>query len=127
MLGRYGLSQATYQVLRIVREHDPKGLPSQAIGPLMIARGPDVTRLVDRLCRLGLVSRVRCHEDRRVMYVRATVRGRACLARLDPKVRAIHRAQFAGVSGRDVDKLIRLLGRVRRRSRSAQPRKPHEA
>lgn len=118
LLDEYGLSQATYNVLRIVRGHGERGLPSQRIAPLMVARVPDVTRLVDRLCRSGLVSRVRCAEDRRIVYVRLTSQGSALLRSLDPKVLDVHRAQFDGVSRKDLSSLLHMLERVRERAAS---------
>src|SRR5262245_29060496 len=51
-----------YNVLRILRG-SPEGLPSGEIANRMIARDPDITRLVDRLERRGLVTRARGRQD----------------------------------------------------------------
>ena len=59
------LTPNQYNVLRILRGSHPTRLPCGDIAGRMIARDPDVTRLVDRLSRRGLVTRVRGRQDRR--------------------------------------------------------------
>jgi len=44
------------------------GIPCSEIGERMITRDPDVTRLLDRLQKRGLVERSRGKQDRRVIY-----------------------------------------------------------
>src|SRR5262245_46894299 len=53
------LTLQQYNVLRILRGSHPTPLPSGEIATRMIDRDPDITRLVDRLERRGLVSRLR--------------------------------------------------------------------
>jgi MarR family transcriptional regulator, 2-MHQ and catechol-resistance regulon repressor len=113
-----GLSEATYNILRILRgESAPQragaGVPMQTIGERLIARVPDVTRLVDRLERSGLVQRTRTSEDRRVVLVSITVRGIGLLSKLDEPVRELHRRQLGHLSKRDLEQLTRLLVRAR--------------
>ncbi len=57
------VSATQYNVLRILRG-SPAGLPCGEIGNRMITRDPDVTRLLDRLEKRGLISRCRETEDR---------------------------------------------------------------
>ena len=54
------LSSTQYNVLRILRGA-PEGLPCGEIASRMITRDPDITRLLDRLEKRGLISR--CRED----------------------------------------------------------------
>ena len=63
------LTPNQYNVLRILRGSHPTRLPCGDIAERMIARDPDITRLVDRLSRRGLVTRVRGRRDRRVVEV----------------------------------------------------------
>lgn len=116
-----GLSEATYNILRILRgESAPQrggaaggGVPMQTIGERLVARVPDVTRLVDRLERSGLVQRTRTSEDRRVVLVSITVRGIGLLSKLDEPVRELHRRQLGHLPKRDLEQLTRLLVRAR--------------
>ena len=52
----YNLSSTQYNVLRILRGID-QPLPCGQIGERMVTRDPDVTRLLDRLERRGLIQR----------------------------------------------------------------------
>ena len=70
-----GLTSSQYNVLRILRGSHPTRLPCSEISERMIARDPDVTRLVDRLGASGLVERVRAEHDRRVVEVGITPKG----------------------------------------------------
>src|SRR5262245_6266883 len=59
---KFGLTTSTYNVLRILRG-SPDGLPRGDIGQRMVNPAPDVTRLIDRLTRRGLVRRLRTKSD----------------------------------------------------------------
>jgi len=66
----------------------------------MIPRDPDVTRLLDRLEKRGLISRRRETKDRRTVRGRITPEGLTLLTRLDEPVQAAYRKQL-GHLGRD--------------------------
>ena len=84
------LSATQYNVLRILRG-SPEGLPCGEIANRMITRDPDITRLLDRLEKRGLISRCRETKDRRMVMARITPEGLKLLARLDEPVRNAHR------------------------------------
>ncbi|HEX5574528.1 MAG TPA: MarR family transcriptional regulator, partial [Gemmatimonadales bacterium] len=50
-----GISQSQYNILRILRGARPNALKISEISDRMITRDPDVTRLIDRLIKQGLV------------------------------------------------------------------------
>src|SRR5579864_8768911 len=79
------VSANQYNVLRILRG-SPAGLPCGEIASRMITRDPDITRLLDRLGKRGLISRRREAKDRRMVLTRITPEGLAVLARLDRPV-----------------------------------------
>ena len=93
------LSATQYNVLRILRGA-PEGLPCGEIANRMITRDPDVTRLLDRLEKRGLISRCRQTRDRRTVMARITPLGLKLLARLDEPVLAAHR-KLLGHMGRE--------------------------
>jgi len=68
------LSATQYNVLRILRG-SPEGLPCGEIAARMITRDPDVTRLLDRMEKRGLISRSRDNKDRRTVIGRITPGG----------------------------------------------------
>jgi DNA-binding MarR family transcriptional regulator len=109
----HGLSAPQYNVLRILRGHGPAGVPSCEVGAQMVARTPDVTRLVDRLEAAGLACRCRTPDDRRVVLVRITPAGLNLLEKLDRPVMDLHRRALAHLSRAELEELNRLLVKVR--------------
>ena len=93
------LSATQYNVLRILRGA-PEGLPCGEVANRMITRDPDITRLLDRLEKRGLISRTRETRDRRMVMARITPQGLKLLGRLDEPVQETHRKQL-GHLGRD--------------------------
>lgn len=112
LLAAHGLSPAQYNVLRILRGAGDAGLPCRDIAERLLTKGPDVTRLVDRLEPHGFLVRARTPDDRRVVRVRLSPQGRALLDGLDEPVRQLHEAQFAGLAADSRATLIELLDRI---------------
>jgi DNA-binding MarR family transcriptional regulator len=106
------LSSTQYNVLRILRGA-PEGLPCGEIGNRMITRDPDITRLLDRLEKRGLVSRCREAKDRRMVLTRITDAGLELLARLDAPVQETHRAQMGHLGGERLQALVELVRAAR--------------
>src|ERR1700675_273919 len=92
------LSPTQYNVLRILRG-SPDGLPCGEIASRMITRDPDITRLLDRLEKRGLISRCRETKDRRMVMARITPDGLKLLSRLDEPVEEGHRKQLGHMGG----------------------------
>ncbi len=107
------LSMTQYNVLRILRG-SPDGLPCGEIANRMITRDPDITRLLDRLEKRGLIARRREARDRRMVLTRITAEGLTLLSRLDEPVQEAHRRQM-GHLGRD---RLRALCELLRTARS---------
>src|SRR3712207_351285 len=85
LFARHGVTRDQYNVLRILRGAHPDGHPRYEITNRLIRRAPDVTRLLDRLERQGLVERVRTREDRRLSITRITDAGMAVLDAIEPE------------------------------------------
>src|ERR1700723_2205408 len=113
LLKAEGISPAQYNVLRILRG-EPEGLLCGEIANRMISRDPDITRLVDRLEKQGLISRCRRDQDRRGGVVRIAPQGLSLLSRLDEPVRELHREQLGHIAPKRLQNLIRLLRACRR-------------
>lgn len=102
------LSATQYNVLRILRGA-PEGLPCGEIANRMISRDPDVTRLLDRLEKRGLISRSRETTDRRMVVTRITSEGLQSLSRLDNPVQQAHIRQLGHLGRKRMELLTRLL------------------
>lgn len=110
------LTPVQYNVLRILRGAGSEGLTASEVGERLIARSPDVTRLIDRLEKRRLVIRRTCHDDRRAVRIWITETGRELLASLDHKARTMFQSLFRGMSARKLqtlrDTLDEVLGAV---------------
>ena len=101
-----------YNALRILRGSHPLRLTSSDVGERMIARDPDVTRLVDRLVTRGLVTRARSRQDRRVVEVGVTDKGLALLRKLDEHVKKMPKALLGHLGPKRLRQLVDLLDAV---------------
>lgn len=106
------LSPTQYNVLRILRG-TPEGLPCGEIANRMITRDPDITRLLDRLEKRGLISRCREAKDRRMVLARISPEGFKILGRLDEPVQETHRKQLGHLGRERLRQLSELLHAAR--------------
>ena len=67
LLKPLGLTSTQYNVLRILRGAGSGGLLCRQIGERMITQDPDITRLLDRMEKRGLITRSRDSRDRRAI------------------------------------------------------------
>ena len=79
---QFGISPQQYNILRILRGAGDQ-MKVQIVKERMIERAPNATRLMDKLCGKDLISRKRCEEDRRVVYVEITKDGLQLLTDID--------------------------------------------
>src|ERR1700751_3453197 len=102
------LSPTQYNVLRILRGA-PAGLPCGEIASRMITRDPDITRLLDRLEKRGLIERWRGAKDRRLVMARISPDGLKLVARLDDPIQAAHHKQLGHLGRKRLRMLSGLL------------------
>ena len=107
------LSATQYNVLRILRGAGEDGASCKDIGSRMVARDPDITRLMDRLEQRGLVTRDRAKEDRRVVTHRLTKAGVELVNELDRPIEAAHKRTMGHMKAEKLRELVGLLEEVR--------------
>ena len=74
----FGISPQQYNILRILNgAYEP--LKVQVIKERMIERSPNATRLMDKLCAKHLIDRIPCPDDRRVVHIIITDKGKQLL------------------------------------------------
>jgi DNA-binding MarR family transcriptional regulator len=86
LCGTFKITLAQFNVLRILKGAHPGGYPRGEIIIRMVEPSPDVTRLIDRLIREGLVERFNSDEDRRLSLARITKKGINLLKKINPEV-----------------------------------------
>lgn len=94
--------------------------PSELTRALLVTAG-NVTGIVDRLVRSGLVERRRVPTDRRAVRVALTSSGRQVMARALPRHGRDVASLLSALPARDLSQLRLLLGRLTRGLESAAP------
>ena len=112
LMKQHALTGTQYNVLRILRGAEPAGLPCKGISDRMISHDPDMTRLLDRMEKRGLITRVRQLDDRRVIKTRITGQGLDILKKLDAPVEELHRQQFRNIAVARLKSLAATLEEV---------------
>ena len=113
LLKTQDLSMAQYNVLRILCGAGPEGATCGDVSENLIRHDPDVTRLMDRLDKRGLIERARDTKDRRVVRTRITKAGAALLAELDEPVDELHARQLGHIGSKRLAELVALLDEAR--------------
>jgi DNA-binding MarR family transcriptional regulator len=81
-MDRFDLTMPQFNILRILR--GAKGpINVNTVKDRMIERSPNTTRLMDKLIEKGLIERIRCEQDRRVVHVNISELGQDLLSQID--------------------------------------------
>jgi DNA-binding MarR family transcriptional regulator len=110
LLTGHELNRAEFDVLSALRRNGVLN-PGQ-ISREMLSSGAAITKRLDRLARLGLVSRSASERDRRVVQVRLTDKGVALIDELMPRQLEAELAALANLSEQERAELAALLGMV---------------
>ncbi|HEX6106772.1 MAG TPA: MarR family winged helix-turn-helix transcriptional regulator [Gemmatimonadales bacterium] len=113
VLKPHGLTPTQFNALRILRGAGAEGLCRNEVRDRLIARVPDATRLLERLCEMGLVVREREGQDRRFVRARITRAGLELLDALDGVMLGLHRRQLGHLGERKLRALVELLAEAR--------------
>ena len=114
VLQAFGLTQAQFDILMLLRYQTADGAADQTtLGRMLVVNRSNVTGLVDRMERDGLVTRVGDPADRRVKRVRMTPAGARILERAGQAYAARTREIVAGLTPVNLAALCRSLETVR--------------
>jgi DNA-binding MarR family transcriptional regulator len=111
-LGRHGVSGAAFNTLQVLAASGGAACPHEISDRLSVSRAT-VTGVLDSLEQRHLIRRVAHPQDRRMLRVEMTPRARRLLDRLAPEHDRALRRIFAGLPGRDQQRLNVLLNRLR--------------
>lgn len=109
----FGITGPQHNVLRILRGAGEKGLCGREIGERLVARVPDVPRMLERMEAMQLITRVRDAEDRRHVTARITPKGLELLSRVEPVMDQAERQRFGHMSADQIQAIIAGLAAVR--------------
>lgn len=101
-----------FNILRILRGSHPQPLSTLQIRERMIDKMSDTSRIVDRLIAKGLVKKAICKDDRRLVDVMITDKGRKLLERLDSRQDELDNI-IGNLSKKEASVLSELLDKIR--------------
>lgn len=107
--GQFGLTPPQFQLLTIVNRLRPKRPTQRRLAEELYVSFPNITMMLDRLEKSGLIRRRANADDRREKFVELTAAGRSLLRR----IWKVHQQQLdrvvAGLNLRQQVELARLL------------------
>ncbi len=108
----YDLTLQQYNVLRILRGKYPKSANPGEIKEVMLDKNPDLTRLCDRMCNLGLITRTVDKDNRRKMNITITQKGLDTLEQAAPELDKLEK-ELVNISESEANLLSDLLDKLR--------------
>ena len=108
----FGITASQYNVLRILKGIHPEGHPRCEVIKRMVDRAPDITRLIDRLEKQGLVKRDRISEDRRKSITVITEKGLKLVSDIQPLIDKEHRELTKGLNDTECTELSKLIEKL---------------
>jgi DNA-binding MarR family transcriptional regulator len=110
-MNQYDLTMPQFNILRILRGAG-EAINVNTVKDRMIEKSPNTTRLMDKLIDKGLIERIRCEKDRRVVYVKISENGLAILSEIDKNI-DVNTLINAGLTDEEANTLSDLLDKTR--------------
>ena len=108
----FDITPKQYNVLRILRGQQPQPITVFEIRNRMIDKMSDVSRIVERLLKKGLVDRNICKDNRRAVDVVITGKGLDLVAELD-NIDDKMRDNLLSISAGEAKKVNEILDKIR--------------
>lgn len=86
---KYGILPQHYNILRIVNGKSPKPVSPGEIKEVILDKGRDLTRLVDKLVSLNFLKRELCSSNRRKMEITITESGQKIMNDIEQELLSI--------------------------------------
>ncbi|WP_143307734.1 MarR family winged helix-turn-helix transcriptional regulator [Chitinophaga vietnamensis] len=108
---KYEITMQQFNILRILRGQLPRAASINVLKERMLDKMSDVSRLVERLRKAGLVERKSCELDRRAVDVYITPKGLDLLKRIDEELSQLEDT-LKGLNEKEAIQLNKLLDKV---------------
>jgi DNA-binding MarR family transcriptional regulator len=113
LFDQFSLTAQQYNCLRLLKSASPDSIPTLALAGRLVSRAPDITRMIDKLAKQGLVERVTVAENRRTVLVKITAAGKKLLAKITRPLADCHQRQLGHLSTSELQQLQLLLEKAR--------------
>ena len=109
---KYNITNAQYNVLRILKGNHPDGYPRCEIIPRMIDQAPDVTRIIDNLEKQHLVSRSVSNDDRRLSVTKITSKGLNLIMQMEDEMRSVDKYIIENLTKTEIRQLSEICEKI---------------
>ncbi len=113
LLGQYGLSKSSVNVLMLLRHGPPEGMQLHDLGDLLLVSRANITGLIDHLEQKAYVTRMIDPNDRRARFAQITSKGVDLLDTFMPLHYRNVKAMLQGLSDEEKKQLLGLLKKTR--------------
>jgi DNA-binding MarR family transcriptional regulator len=113
ILKSFGISFQQFNILSILRGQSPNTATLNLIKERLLDPSSDVSRLVERLVKKGLIDRDICPKDRRQVDITINPKGLALLAQLDKESKRVDNL-VSNLSLSEAKKLNALLDKIKK-------------
>ncbi len=108
---KHNILSQHYNILRIVNGSYPNPVSPGYIKEVMLDKGRDLTRLVDKLVKLGYVERSLCKDNRRKMKITITQLGSEIIETIGKEINSLYTSY--NLNEEEAIKLSELLDKLR--------------
>jgi DNA-binding MarR family transcriptional regulator len=119
-LSEHNVTASQYVALAQLGDED--GISLSQLGERLYFDNPTITGVVDRMERDGLVERRRVADDRRVINVFLTQKGRKLLAAIEDVASEINEKAMDEITEAESEQFLRLLDSIWRKMNGNYPR-----
>ena len=110
---RFGLSQPKFNALMQLRQAGEQGLALSELGERMLVSRANITGLIDRMEKDGLVVREIDHRDRRIFRAKLTTKAISLLEIILPVHFTFTRETMSGLTTNEKELFLALLQKLR--------------
>lgn len=107
---KYGLSPSEFTILEVL--YNKGRIPLQQIGEKILITSGSITYNIDKLVQKGLIRRVPCESDRRVIYAELTTSGTELFEQIFPDHADFVHSRMKGLDQAEKLQAIDLLKRL---------------
>jgi DNA-binding MarR family transcriptional regulator len=113
MFAGFDLTAQQYNVLRLLQGAGERGMATLKLAGRLVSRAPDITRMLDKLERRGLIERTRPPDNRRTVRVGLTPGGQKLMGEISAPLADCHSRQLGHLSVGQLRALVQLLQAAR--------------
>ena len=114
VFGPHGLTSPQYGLLFVLKNH-PQGISFREIGDHLMVSKANISGLMERLEKKGLVTRKASRDDRRIWLAKITPKGEKLLKEVEPSREEVDAYAFAGMNRADKQQFLKHLSRTLQR------------